>query len=472
MPYMQGVTPVFYLSYPGAPWYTDNMKTLDAYVRAIFDAMNEGIVIIDLEGRIVYCNSAYSAFIGADPALITGCKLRELRPGARLPEVLVTGEPILHAPRREGNDDVYFVNMYPVYENRHIVGDVSVVTFIRDAFDASKELERVEKLSRQILHRVNKTNTVHYSFDSIVAESPAAKECKEIARKAATTDATVMLLSESGTGKELYAQAIHSASARRKEPFVAVNCANFNGTMMESELFGYVEGAFTGAKKGGRIGLFEAANGGTLFLDEVSEIEIPLQAKLLRALQEGRIRPVGGVEEKEIDVRVISASNADMEERITQGSFRTDLFYRLSTFQIRIPPLRKRRLCIPALTRDILDELSGKLHTGIKITDEAMRALMGYDWPGNIRELRNVLELSAYFAEDGTVTRRSLPDQIIRNSANAVSERLSDRVKRFEKEEILRLLKVNGNTLEGKKKTAKELGISLSSLYNKIGDGI
>ncbi|MBR0091800.1 MAG: sigma 54-interacting transcriptional regulator, partial [Lachnospiraceae bacterium] len=364
------------------------------------------------------------------------------------------------------------VNMYPVYENRRIVGGVSVVTFIRDAFDASKELERVEKLSRQILHRVNKTNTVHYSFDSIVAESPAAKECKQIAQKAATTDATVMLLSESGTGKELYAQAIHSASARRKEPFVAVNCANFNGTMMESELFGYVEGAFTGAKKGGRIGLFEAANGGTLFLDEVSEIEIPLQAKLLRALQEGRIRPVGGVEEKEIDVRVISASNADMEERITQGSFRTDLFYRLSTFQIRIPPLRKRRLCIPALTRDILDELSGKLHTGIKITDEAMRALMGYDWPGNIRELRNVLELSAYFAEDGTVTRRSLPDQIIRNSANAVSERLSDRVKRFEKEEILRLLKVNGNTLEGKKKTAKELGISLSSLYNKIGDGI
>lgn len=446
------------------------MKTLDSYVRAIFDAMHEGIVIIDPEGRIVFCNRAYADFLGADAALITGCRLRDLRPGARLPDVLVTGEPILHAPRREGNDDVYFVNMYPIYENRRIVGGISIVTFMRDAFDASKELERVEKLSRQILHRVNKTNTVHYSFESIVAESPAAKNSKEVAEKAAATDANVMLLSESGTGKELYAQAIHSASARRREMFVAVNCANFNAAMMESELFGYAEGAFTGAKKGGRIGLFEAANGGTLFLDEVSEIEVSLQAKLLRALQEGRIRPVGSVEEIEIDVRVISASNADMEARIAEGTFRRDLFYRLSTFQIRIPPLRKRRLCIPALTRAILDELSNKLRTRITISDEAMRALMGYDWPGNIRELRNVLELSAYFAEEGVITIRSLPEQITRSAAQTGNESLSDRVRRFEKEEIQRLLKVNGDTLAGKKKTAKELGISLSSLYNKIGD--
>ena len=446
------------------------MRAVDNETKAMFHAMHEGIVIIDTQARIVYVNDAYARFIGIDAEEAIGRKLRDLRPGARLPQVLQTGRPILHAPRREGGDDVYFVNMYPVYENRRIIGGISVVTFMKDAFDASKELERVEHHGRQILHRVNKNNSVHYTFDAIVAQSPGSADAKATAEKAATTDAAVMLLAKSGSGKELYAQAIHAASPRSHAPFVAVNCANFSEQMMESELFGYAEGAFTGAKRGGKIGLFEAADGGTIFLDEVTEINSALQAKLLRVLQEGRVRPVGGVEEIEVDVRVISASNANIQKLLEEGTFRSDLFYRLSTFQIQIPPLCERRLDIPILAKDILHALSNKQHTSITITEDALRCLMTYDWPGNVRELRNVLELASYFAENGEITRHALPEQILRNKPAGDALSLAERVRRFEREEIRHLLEVNGESLAGKKKTAQELKISLSSLYNKLAE--
>ena len=249
----------------------------------------------------------------------------------------------------EKQDEIYFVNMYPIFQDGEMVGGLSVVTFLKDAYAFQTELEQYEKRNKQVLHRVNKANSARYTFDSIVAVGENVQAVKALAQKAAETDATVLLASESGTGKELYAQAIHNASARKNEVFVAINCANFNANTLESELFGYVEGAFTGAKKGGKIGLFEAANGGTLFLDEVSEMDYSLQAKLLRAIQEGRIRPVGGVQEIEVDVRLISASNADLNTYIQQGRFRRDLYYRLSTFQIHAPPLRDRRQDIPAL---------------------------------------------------------------------------------------------------------------------------
>ncbi|NCB64172.1 MAG: PAS domain-containing protein, partial [Clostridia bacterium] len=279
---------------------------LDDAARAVFNAMTEGVLIIDTEGKIVFGNDAYRRFLLSESCGshdIEGRLLRELRPGARLPEVLETRRPILHAPRQEV-DDIYFVNMYPVFENGVLTGGISVVTFIRDAYDFRAELEEYEKHSCQVLRRINKANSAHYTFDSIVASTPEALAIKSLAQKIAATDATVLLESESGTGKELYAQAVHNASPRSDSVFVAINCANFNPSILESELFGYVEGAFTGAKKGGKLGLFEAASGGTLFLDEISEMDLGLQAKLLRALQERRVRPVGGVEEIEVDVRI------------------------------------------------------------------------------------------------------------------------------------------------------------------------
>ncbi len=435
-------------------------------LQLIFDALREGVLLIDEHTRIVFANRRYLDFLGTTAAAITGKPLREVRPGARLPEVLRTGQPILHAPRQEG-EDIYFVNMYPLYRGERLIGGLSMVTFKEDAFDFRVELERYERHDRQILHRVNKANSIRYTFDSIIAVEENAKATKRMAQKAAATDAPVLLASESGTGKELYAQAIHNASPRQNELFVDLNCANFNANTLESELFGYVEGAFTGARRGGKIGLLEAANGGTLFLDEVSEMDMGLQAKLLRVIQEGRFRPVGGVEEQETDVRIVAATNADLDAYIQAGRFRRDLYYRLSTFRICIPPLRERVGDIPALVEVTLNDLSKKLKRTTEITPEAVSCLLAYDWPGNVRELRNVLESSVYLSENSVITPDSLPEYIRWHAAeDHVS--LRQRVKAFEQEEIRRTLQRCGTDLAGKKKAAAELGISLATLYNKL----
>lgn len=438
---------------------------------AAFNAMREGITIIDTDGIIVFGNTAYREFLnkeaGGDIGPIEGYRLRDLRPGARLPDVLEKGEPILHLTRQEV-EDFYFVNLYPIYRDGVLLGGLSVVTFLDDAYRAREELEAMEARSKQVLHRINKANGARYTFDDIVAESPAGAQTKALAEKIAATDATVLLESESGTGKELYAQAIHNASLRREGVFVAINCANFNPNMLESELFGYVEGAFTGAKKGGKLGLFEAAAGGTLFLDEISEMDLGLQAKLLRVLQERRIRPVGGVKEIDVDVRVIAACNAGLPDYVDQGKFRKDLYYRLNTFPIHIPPLRERTGDIPALAAAILDQLSHKLRRPFTLTDEAVRLLQAHSWPGNVRELRNVLEFSAYLTPSGVITCEAFPADLRRPAEHDAALPLVQRVRAFEKREIQRLLARNGASLEGKKKTAAQLGISLASLYNKL----
>ena len=444
---------------------------LNEAARAAFNAMREGITIIDTDGIIVFGNTAYREFLnkeaGGDIGPIEGYRLRDLRPGARLPDVLEKGEPILHLTRQEV-EDFYFVNLYPIYRDGVLLGGLSVVTFLDDAYRAREELEAMEARSKQVLHRINKANGARYTFDDIVAESPAGAQTKALAEKIAATDATVLLESESGTGKELYAQAIHNASLRREGVFVAINCANFNPNMLESELFGYVEGAFTGAKKGGKLGLFEAAAGGTLFLDEISEMDLGLQAKLLRVLQERRIRPVGGVKEIDMDVRVIAACNAGLPDYVDQGKFRKDLYYRLNTFPIHIPPLRERTGDIPALAAAILDQLSHKLRRPFTLTDEAVRLLQAHSWPGNVRELRNVLEFSAYLTPSGVITCEAFPADLRRPAEHDAALPLVQRVRAFEKREIQRLLARNGASLEGKKKTAAQLGISLASLYNKL----
>ena len=444
---------------------------LNEAARAAFNAMREGITIIDTDGIIVFGNTAYREFLnkeaGGDIGPIEGYRLRDLRPGARLPDVLEKGEPILHLTRQEV-EDFYFVNLYPIYRDGVLLGGLSVVTFLDDAYRAREELEAMEAQSKQVLHRINKANGARYTFDDIVAESPAGAQTKALAEKIAATDATVLLESESGTGKELYAQAIHNASLRREGVFVAINCANFNPNMLESELFGYVEGAFTGAKKGGKLGLFEAAAGGTLFLDEISEMDLGLQAKLLRVLQERRIRPVGGVKEIDVDVRVIAACNAGLPDYVDQGKFRKDLYYRLNTFPIHIPPLRERTGDIPALAAAILDQLSHKLRRPFTLTDEAVRLLQAHSWPGNVRELRNVLEFSAYLTPSGVITCEAFPADLRRPAEHDAALPLVQRVRAFEKREIQRLLARNGASLEGKKKTAAQLGISLASLYNKL----
>lgn len=357
--------------------------------------------------------------------------------------------------------------MYPIWQDEEIIGGISVVTFIQQAYDVQKMLQEAER-SKQMIKRIAKASNTRYTFDDIIDADPLSAKIKALARRAAATDATIFLQSESGTGKELYAQAIHNGSFRSGNVFLAINCANFNANMLESELFGYEEGAFTGARKGGKIGLFEAASDGTLFLDEISEMDMALQAKLLRVLQEQRIRPVGAVKERSINVRVIAACNVELLTYIKEGRFRKDLYYRLNIFPITVPPLRERKGDIEALVRFFLSELSRKQRRNIRMDHEALQMIYHYDWPGNVRELRNVLEFVSYLSDDGVIGARTLPDNI--QVRHAGTETLADRVKHFEQAEIKRLLRKNGSDLKGKRKTAADLGISLASIYNKLGN--
>ncbi|MBQ1705970.1 MAG: sigma 54-interacting transcriptional regulator [Clostridia bacterium] len=436
----------------------------------IFNAMSEGILIIDTEERIVFGNTAYRRFLnqeaGADIGEIAGYYLRDLRPGAQLPRVLKTGKPILQALRKE-IDSIYFVNMYPIYQNGKLEGGISVVTFMEEASAFRKMMNEMEDRNRELLRRVNKSISSRYTFDSIVACGEKSAECKRFAQRVAGSEAPVLLTSESGAGKEVYAQAIHNASSRSGRVFTAINCATFQKETLESELFGYVDGAFPGAQKGGKIGLFEAARGGTLFLDEISEMDLRTQSKLLRTLQEHTIRPVGGIEEIPVDVRLIAASNADLGAYITEGRFRGDLYYRLNTFHIHIPPLRERKEDIRELTDQILRDISTTLKKDVSITEKALERLMTHNWPGNIRELRNVLEFSAYLSPDGRITADSLPENI-GSAAERDTTPLYQRVRRFERAEIQKALQHHGSDLRGKRAVAAELGISLAGLYGKL----
>ncbi|MDR3158462.1 MAG: sigma 54-interacting transcriptional regulator [Zoogloeaceae bacterium] len=442
-------------------------------VRALFDAMSEGIVYIDHDGRIVFVNRAYRRFLEMENHInpdqrVEGLYLRELRPNAQLPDVVKNELPVLHVPRKE-QTDIYFVNMYPVSIDGKIVGGLSVVTFIEEARNFKPEIESFIQDGKQNSRPEEIQRKVPHTFASITAVAPLSMAVKRMAMRIADTDATVLLESESGTGKELYAQAIHNASRRRDSMFLAINCANFSKDILESELFGYEDGAFTGARKGGKKGFFEAAHGGTVFLDEVSEMELSLQAKLLRVLQEHRVRRIGGVEEISVDVRIIAACNADLLHCVEERKFRNDLYFRLNVFPLRIPALRERTEEISLLAKDILADMSRRLKQKITINDQAMKCLMAYHWPGNIRELRNVLEFSSYLTVDGIIDISHLPENCTSFAQSDLPQGLAAKVRAFEREEISKLLHKYGSDTRGKQKAANILGISLATLYNKLG---
>ncbi|HCM24934.1 MAG TPA: Fis family transcriptional regulator [Treponema sp.] len=259
-----------------------------------------------------------------------------------------------------------------------------------------------KKRMSAILDSVSPSGDPSDSFDEIVGDSAAMREVLTLARRVARTDSTVMLRGESGTGKELFAAAIHRASDRRGKVFVPLNCGALPENLLESELFGYRDGAFSGGKKGGRIGLFQFANGGTLFLDEITEMTPNLQVKLLRVLQEGRIRPLGSNEEIRIDARIITATNRDVEAMVAEGSFREDLYYRLNVIPLRLPPLRRRIDDIPLLAENCLAKNRAKTGSAKFLSRAAIERLLGYRWPGNVRELENVVNRALHLSrEDG-----------------------------------------------------------------------
>ncbi|WP_341273872.1 sigma-54 interaction domain-containing protein [Clostridium beijerinckii] len=440
------------------------------WLRIILDSLHDGVLIADKNGIIKYTNPAYTRITEVNGEDIIEKPLSEVRTGSRLPHVIKTGEKLLRVPRKVG-DAEYIVNMVPIIESNEIIGGISILNEITEIYKLTEQLNNSNLIISNLEKRVKSMNKVKYTFDDIICVDINSEETKKLSQKAARSESNILITGESGTGKELYANSIHAYSNRKNGPFVAVNCATFDSNLLESELFGYEDGAFTGAKKGGKEGLFELANGGTLFLDEVSELDYGLQAKLLRVLQENTIRRVSGLKEIHIDVRIIVATNKSLEKMIEENKFRKDLYYRIAIFPINIPPLRNRRQDIKPLVNKFINQMAYRIKRNIEISEEAVNLLYNYDWPGNIRELKNSIEFATNMTDDYIINPEHLPkiiqtEGIKKNIMKLKS--LEEIIKDAEISVINEAITVYGDTVEGKKKAAKALGISLATLYNKL----
>lgn len=442
---------------------------IDNWIRTFFDSLYDGILIMDEYEVVKYVNLAYTRITKVSYEGIVNNRLRDVRPGARLQNVLVTKEPIVGALREEDGIE-YTVNMSPIFENSEVIGAISIVSTLDDAYNLYQTIDKYKIKVKNLENRMKAIQRAKYNLNDIISVDIRSQEIKNIIKKIARKNTAILIYGESGTGKELYANAIHNESIRCDGPFIAVNCSSFQGSLLESELFGYDEGSFTGAKKEGKMGLFEAANNGTIFLDEVSEMDVDVQAKLLRTLQEGTIRRIGSIKETNINVRVVAATNKNLEDLVSQGKFRLDLYYRIAVFPLNIPSLRDRRGDIIPLVNHFLKLHKNDLKRDIILNKEAEIILYNYDWPGNIREIKNTLEFAVNMMEENEIKSVHLPVRIQNSTMNTeiILTKLGERVHEFEKNEINRAIKLFGNDIDGKKKTAKTLGISLATLYNKM----
>ncbi len=356
-------------------------------------------------------------------------------------------------------------------ESMSVSGAVGVRIPITEDFGFGFNNEQSVKREHKLLEEVKKYQYAKYNFNDIVGESEEIKKVKKIGSFVAQGLSSVLITGETGTGKELFAQAIHNSSERRAKPFVAVNCTAIPSSLIESYLFGYVEGAFTGAKKGGSLGCFEQAEGGTIFLDEVSEMEYGLQSKLLRVLQEREVTRIGGSANTKVDVRVIAATNKDLITEIKKGRFREDLFYRLNVVQLNIPPLRRREKDIPLLIKFFINKYNKTLEKFIlEIDQEALNIMLSYEWPGNVRQLQNCVEYAMNMVgiNESEIAVQHLPTYLFEDNPELMKSKyltLKETIRIAEKEAILKALVHYNNS---KIKVAQVLGISTTSLWRKM----
>lgn len=453
---------------------------------AIINSTQDAISVVDEQGLGILINPAYTRLTGLTAADVLGKPPTvDIAVGESMHmQVLRTGKAVKGISMKVGpKRREVLVNVAPITVEGKLVGSVAVIHDVSEIRKLSEELEGAKRLIRHL--------EAKYTFKDIIGESREIREAIEQAQRAAQTPATVMLRGESGTGKELFAHAIHRLSDRQKGQFIRVNCAALSENLLESELFGYVEGAFTGARRGGKIGLFEEANHGTLFLDEIGSISLNLQAKLLRVLQEKEMIRVGDNQPIPVDVRVIAATHVNLEEEIRLGKFREDLYYRLNVIPIFIPALRQRRSDIPLLTYHLLRRFNQDYGRHVeRIGEEALHILEHYSWPGNVRELENVLGRAIINMKPGEIViesthlpvfqtlkgasvqdtlrnsllrgdsenRNPLPDQLLEEGFEALQ-------RKWEREILIEVLKkTDGN----KTKAAQYLKISLRNLYYKL----
>ncbi|OCA83393.1 sigma-54-dependent Fis family transcriptional regulator [Bacillus sp. FJAT-27225] len=449
------------------------------WLEEIINLSAERIVVTDRDGIIIFINDAYCEFLGTTVEKAIGRPVTEIIENTRMHIVSATGQAEIAVVQKiKGSEMV--ANRFPLIVDGELVGAVGTVMF-RNPEELHSYKTKIQELVDELQYykkRAEKELTSKYAFDDLIGTSPAFMEVKNLAWRISASNSAVLLLGESGTGKELFAHSIHENSMRSAFSFVPINCASIPEHLLESELFGYADGAFTGAKKGGKKGLFQLANKGTIFLDEIGDMPLAMQSKLLRVLQEQEIQPVGGQKTIPVDVRIITATHRDLEKMVEEGKFRKDLYYRLNVIKIEIPPLRKRTGDIKLVAEALVRKLEKQFHRkGIQISEEVIQTLDQHTWPGNIRELENVLERCINVLDGNVIERFHLPlylrdQEVVKPNLIPVSAEpapgpvkpLKEAVAEAEKQAIISALAATGgNRIEA----AKLLHIGKTRFYEK-----
>lgn len=447
-------------------------RLLTNLYEAILADVVVGVAVTDAQGQVVFINKVYCDLLDLKAEEVLGQPADLVLPHSRLPKVMSTGTPWTGQVTGAGKGRLLLSEM-AITSGGQVLGGLSKV-LPQESLQDDELVKRYRAVEDKLVLYQNELAQLRQEqspFQRIVGFSGQMMRIKRLAEKVAKGDATILLHGESGTGKEVFAQAIHQGSPRCKEPFIKINCAAIPDKLLEAELFGYEEGAFTGAAKGGKPGKFELANGGTIFLDEIGDMPLNMQAKLLRVLQDRCFERVGGTRTLQVDVRIIAATNRNLEELIQRGEFRLDLYYRFSVITMEIPPLRERREDIPLLANHIMEKLSQRYGVEVEgLTPEVHHCFTNHSWPGNVRQLENVLEHAFNLLEEGEkfIGIFHLPERFVKEVGNNIdrpSATLEEIMAEAEKKAILQALAATGgNRMEA----ANLLGIHRSGFYQKL----
>ncbi|WP_340084428.1 sigma 54-interacting transcriptional regulator [Siminovitchia sp. FSL H7-0308] len=439
------------------------------FLQTLIQTSADAITIINASGEVQYWNPQAEKIYGIPLRDIEHRKISKFfkRKDLKLLEILKTKRPVHNVYHQPRPDKHVVISSAPIFdENGELIGAISIDHDITNIVKLNEKLT-LQTTQLQNIKRQYKVQEQNGPFSEIKGNSEAIQLVKGLALKVAKTDATVLIHGESGVGKELFAQGIHEASFRSREPFIAINCGAIPEALFESEFFGYEKGAFTGAHRDGRPGKVEMAEGGTLFLDEIGLLPLDMQVKLLRVLQEREVYRIGGNTSIKVNIRVVAATNSDLEEMVKQGTFREDLYYRLNVVTLPIPPLRERLEDIPLLANNFIQEFAIKYYKEIpSLSDSALECFMNYHWPGNIRELRNVVERMIIFSEKPIIHAEDITQIFPANTKKAEEKAgLAKEKALLEKERIQEAL---NKTFGNKSAAATLLGMSRANLYRKI----
>ena len=450
---------------------TEYFKEWDAQILLeILENADNAVIIIDCKGTVVYINRFYAEHMNIKLEKLMGRNLYDIEPQAKLLRVMEDGGG-------RDNDEVEYIKSlnidsvglaFPLYDSRkEKVGACAIFKDVTQVVELTRKLQKSKEMVQYLASQLE-ASELPISFQSYISQNKDLQKTLSLAAKVANTNCTILIQGESGVGKEVMAKCIHNASSRKERPMIKVNCASIPENLLESELFGYEEGAFTGARKGGKLGKFELANKGTILLDEIGDMSLTMQSKLLRVLQEKELERVGGTKTIKLDVRVIAATNQNLEEMVEKNEFRSDLYYRLHVVPIHIPALRYRREDIMPLVRYFIERNGGDESTDL--TPGAARMLEEYGWPGNVRELQNVIEYAMIVKTGDILEIKDFPQYLRGDGAeDGPAEdgpcRLKDAVERLEKSMMQRALKRNNGN---KSMAINELGLSRRSFYEKL----